>query len=88
MAEKCPYCGGEMENWKFQGRREYGMVLLPQDYKARWLFPWWNIGKHSVLLADKFSVRNGYTLNCRICRSCKKGVFDLSDQNELDRNAK
>ena len=63
-------------------------MLLPQDYKARWLFPWWNIGKHSVLLADKFSVRNGYTLNCRICRSCKKGVFDLSDQNELDRNAK
>lgn len=88
MAEKCPYCGGELEDWKFQGRREHGMVLLPRDYQARRLFPWWDIGKHGILLADKFSVRNGYTLNCRICRSCKKGVFDLSDQNELDRNAK
>lgn len=34
MAEKCPYCGGEMEDWKFQGRREHGMVLLPRDYQA------------------------------------------------------
>ena len=88
MAEKCPYCGEEMEDWKFQGAREYGMVLLPRDYQVRWLFPWWDIRKHSIRLADKFSIRNGYTLNCRICRSCKKGVFDLSDQNELDLNAK
>lgn len=34
MAEKCPYCGGEMEDWKFQGRREHGMVLLPRDYQG------------------------------------------------------
>ena len=52
------------------------------------LFAWRACIRDGILLADKFSVRNGYTLNCRICRSCKKGVFDLSDQNELDRNAK
>ena len=82
MAEKCPYCGGEMEDMRFQSAREQGLVLLPKDYKLPACI------RDGILLADRFSVRNGYPLNCRICRSCKKGVFDLSDQNELDRNAK
>lgn len=88
MAEKCPYCGGEMEDMRFQSAREQGLVLLPKDYKLPVLFAWRACIRDGILLADKFSVRNGYTLNCRICRSCRKGVFDLSDQNELDRNAK
>ena len=64
MAEKCPYCGGEMEDMRFQSAREQGLVLLPKDYKLPVLFAWRACIRDGILLADKFSVRNGYTLNC------------------------
>lgn len=54
MAEKCPYCGGEMEDWKFQGRREYGMVLLPQDYKAGGCSPGGTSGNIPFCLQTSF----------------------------------
>ena len=52
MAEKCPYCGGEMEDMRFQSAREQGLVLLPKDYKLPVLFAWRACIRDGILLAD------------------------------------
>lgn len=54
MAEKCPYCGGEMEDMRFQSAREQGLVLLPKDYKLPVLFAWRACIRDGILLADRF----------------------------------
>ena len=73
----CPYCGNPMEEGKIPGDRQLGMYWLPEDKKTSVAFAYWEVDEiNGISLADpKFF---GFpSVKAYICRTCKKGVFDL-----------
>lgn len=75
---ECPFCGKEMENGRFSNMRFY-YAWLPENVKAPLLLNSITIEKAGgLMLGDQVNLLAPITLTARICRSCGKGVFDLS----------
>lgn len=61
------------------------VLWLPQDVKAPLFLNSITIEEAGgLLLCDPYKPFGPYTLTARICRSCGKGVFDLSLINHQD----
>ena len=72
----CPYCGKPMEEGRLLGRRDFGHVWLPQEVSTPAMLSRKIVeNKNGIILNDPTVLRPG--VDAYICRTCKKGVFDL-----------
>lgn len=74
---ECPFCGKEMEDGRFIDRMP-GIVWLPKDAKNQLIISTISVEEAGgLVLCDEIKLGRR-SLTARICRSCGKGVFDLS----------
>ena len=79
-AEKCPWCGKDMEQGFLTGGRD-GTHWYPGIYKTDLFRGLDSTGRIDVL--DEGGIWSGLYKTAWLCRDCKKAVFNMPDPPEI-----
>ena len=71
---QCPFCGAEMEKGFIYGRRDIGLLWLPQGEKLPPMLTENAVDKRHGLLLGKRPFPELTKLDYHVCRKCSTGV--------------